>query len=45
MKPIVDYSATGRDPYIAKSIQQVKIIERALRRIRQTVTDVLSSLK
>ena len=52
MRPIVEYSATVWDPYIAKNIQQVKMIQSwAARWVLgrndrlDSVTDMLSSLK
>ena len=52
MRPIVEYSATVWDPYIAKNIQQVKMIQRRAARWvlgrydrLDSVTDMLSSLK
>ena len=52
MRPIVEYSATVWDPYVANNIQQVEMIQRrAARRvvgrydILVSVTDMLSSLK
>ena len=52
MRPIVEYSAIVWDPYVAKNIQQVEMIQRraarwVLRRYDRldSVTDMLSSLK
>ena len=52
MRPIVEYSATVWDPYVAKNIQQVEMIQRRAARWvlgrydrLDSVTDMLSSLK
>ena len=52
VRPIVEYSATIWDPYVAKNIQQVDMIQRRAARwvlVRynrlDSVSDVLSSLK
>ena len=52
VRPTVEYSVTVWDPYVAKNIQQVKMIQRhAARRVLgrydrlDSVTDMLSSLK
>ena len=52
VRPIVEYSATVWDPYVAKNVQQVEMIQHraarwVLRRYDRldSVTDMLSSLK
>ena len=52
VRPIVEYSATVWDPYVAKNIQQVEMIQRRAARWvlgsydrSDSVTDMLSSLK
>ena len=52
MRPIVEYSATVWNPYVAKNIQQVEMIQRRaacwvleLYDRLNSVTDLLSSLK
>ena len=52
VRPTVEYSATVWDPYVAKNIQQVEMIQRRAARWvlgrydrLDSVTDMLSSLK